>query len=76
MGQITLYLDSETSAIVEAAAKSAKMSKSKWVAALIRQQALNEWPRSACDLAGAWSDFPTAEDLRDGLADDATRIDC
>ena len=74
MGQVTLYVDDETSAIIEAAAKSAHMSKSKWVASVIRQKALAEWPQEIHELAGAWADFPVAEELRSGLGQDSPRI--
>lgn len=39
MGQVTIYIDDETEKLMEAAAKSAGMSKSKWVAEVIRARA-------------------------------------
>lgn len=75
MAQVTLYVDDETSAIIAAAAKSAGMSKSKWVTTVIKKNACKEWPQAARDLAGAWVDFPLAEDIRRGLGEDSPRVD-
>ena len=38
-----------------------------------RQSVRGEWPASAGAFAGAWSDFPTAEEIRKGQAADAPR---
>ena len=62
MSQITLYLDDATQALVEQAASVHKMSKSRWVAEIIRKYADQEWPKECLDLAGRFADFP----LRDG----------
>jgi len=65
MGQVTLYLDSQTVARIKAAAKAARMSQSKWVAELIRKRTAVEWPASIARLAGAWAeDFPTLAKIR------------
>lgn len=62
MSQITLYLDEETKALVDAGAKTSGMSKSRWVAKAIRQYAGAHWPRECLELAGAFPDFPLRED--------------
>lgn len=62
MSQITLYLDDATQALVEQAAQASGMSKSRWVAELIRRHAADEWPRDCLDLAGRFADFPLRED--------------
>jgi hypothetical protein len=65
MGQVTLYLDSQTEARMKAAAKAAGTSQSQWVAALIREKTALEWPPAVARLAGAWADdFPTLDDIR------------
>lgn len=64
MSQITLYLDEATQELVERAAKSHGVSKSRWVADLIRKHADTEWPATVLDLAGKFADFP----LRDSSA--------
>ena len=73
MGQVTLYLDPETESRMKAAAKAAGVSQSRWVSDLIRQKAATEWPESVVQLAGAWSDFPTAEEIRAGSGEDVPR---
>ena len=49
------------------------ISKSKWVANIIREKIADEWPDSVKNLAGAWTDFPGAEEIREGLGDDIKR---
>jgi len=73
MGQVTLYLDTKTESKMKIAAKAAGVSQSRWVAELIREKTAAEWPESVVRLAGAWPDFPTAEELRAGLGEDARR---
>jgi hypothetical protein len=73
MGQVTLYLDPETETRMKTAAKAAGVSQSRWVAELIRQKTVTEWPESVVRLAGAWADFPTAEEIRAGLGNDVPR---
>jgi hypothetical protein len=73
MGQVTLYLDTETEARMREAAKAAGISQSRWLADLIRERTANEWPQSVVDLAGAWADMPTAEELRQSQGEDAPR---
>lgn len=63
MSQITLYLDDDTQALVDQAAQASGVSKSRWVADLIRKHAAHEWPRACLDLAGCFPDFPLHEDL-------------
>ncbi len=75
MSQITLYLDAPTQALVEQAAVANGMSKSRWVAEIIRKYAAHEWSKECLELAGRFSDFP----LRDaegvsGLPADVPRL--
>lgn len=67
MGQVTLYLDTETEARIKAAAKAAGVSQSRWVADLIREKTATEWPAWVADLAGAWPDLPSLEEIRADL---------
>ena len=62
MSQITLYMDDATQAMVEQAAAAHGVSKSHWVADLIRKHAAHEWPPECLAAAGQFPDFP----LRDG----------
>jgi len=43
------------------------------VADLIREKTAARWPESVARLAGAWADFPTAEEIRAGLGEDLPR---
>lgn len=73
MSQVTLYLDDETEAAMQAAAKAANLSKSKWVAQAIRQSVRTQWPAEVSDLAGAWRNFPEADALRESTGEDSPR---
>ena len=73
MGQMTIYLDNELEIKVQNITKSMHISKSKWVANIIREKIADEWPDSVKNLAGAWTDFPGAEEIREGLGDDIKR---
>jgi hypothetical protein len=73
MAQVTLYLDEETTEKVRQAAQSAGLSMSRWVADAIRSRIDSEWPANVRELAGAWPDLPTAEDLRTPAPADAMR---
>jgi len=55
------------------AAQAAGVSQSRWLAELIRERTANEWPQSVIDLAGAWADMPTAEELRQRHGEDVPR---
>jgi len=73
MGQVTLYVDAETEQRMKTAAKAAGLSTSKWVTQLIVEKINNEWPEDVKNLAGAWPDFPNAEQLRSGEISDTPR---
>ena len=73
MGQVTIYLEDEIEEKMTAAAKSEHLSKSKWVAGLIKAKVATEWPESISQLAGAWNDLALAEDGRVVLGQDVER---
>jgi len=73
MSQVTIYLEDEIERKMVAAAKSARLSKSKWVAGVIEEKVANEWPHSVVDLAGSWEDFPSIDDIRSNAGKDAGR---
>ena len=58
MSQITLYLDDATQALVDQAAQANGLSKSRWVADIIRKYAAHEWSQDCLALAGSFADFP------------------
>jgi hypothetical protein len=64
VGQVTLYMDDETLGRMRAAAEAAGLSMSAWLSNLVRERTRTEWPRQVAQLAGAWRDLPTAEELR------------
>ncbi|HFE66627.1 MAG TPA: CopG family transcriptional regulator [Chloroflexi bacterium] len=64
MSQVTIYLDKDTEERMRVFTKSLRISQSEWVAALIQEKLQNEWPESVASLAGAWADFPSAEEIR------------
>ncbi len=75
MSQITLYLDDATQTLVDQAAQANGLSKSRWVAELIRKHAAREWPKECLELAGKFPDFPLIEaDGASGMPADAPRI--
>lgn len=64
MGQVTIYLEDELEAKMVAAAKARKISKSKWIASVIREKLTNEWPQEVREAPGSWGDFPSLEEIR------------
>ena len=64
MAQVTLYLDEETVERVRRAARASGLSQSRWLADLVRERTARQWPDAVRELAGAWRDFPEAEELR------------
>jgi hypothetical protein len=73
MAQVTLYLDDETAERMKKAARAAGLSRSQWLARLVREQVDDQWPAAVREMAGAWPDFPLAEDLRAGQPPDTKR---
>lgn len=73
MGQVTIYLEEEIEQKMIANAKAMKLSKSKWIANVIREKLTDEWPATVRALPGSWSDFPSIEELRDMEQADAGR---
>jgi hypothetical protein len=73
MAQVTLYLDEETVKRLRRAARVAGLSQSRWLAELVRQKTAREWPDAVRELAGAWADFPEADELRRSSGRDAKR---
>jgi len=74
MSQITLYLDDATQALVDQAAAARGLSKSRWVAAIIRKHATHEWPQDCLDAAGRFADFPLRAEDEVTLPPDAARL--
>ncbi|RLL55954.1 CopG family transcriptional regulator [Mariprofundus sp. EBB-1] len=73
MGQVTVYLDDKTEDEMNSAVKASGLSKSKWVARVIHEKAGSEWPETVAQLAGAWPDFPSQDEIRRTSGEDAPR---
>ena len=73
MSQITLYLDDELQALLAERAKAQGLSKSRWVAKLIREHTATEWPPECLALAGRFGDFPLREEMA-ALPADTPRV--
>ena len=73
MGQVTIYLEDEIEEKMSRAAKSEHLSKSKWIAGLIKAKVASEWPESVVQLAGAWKDLSLVEEGRASLGQDVER---
>ena len=76
MGQVTIYLDNEVEDKRKTAAKTSDLSVSKWIANIIKEKILTEWPQDVVNLAGSWkNDFPSLEEIRSNQVVDAGRED-
>jgi len=73
MGQVTIYLDQETEKKMINIVKKRGLSKSRWIADLIKNKTADTWPESIIKLAGKWKDMPTAEEIRRDMGVDAKR---
>ena len=74
MSQITLYLDDATQVMVDQAAQASGLSKSRWVAEIIRKYASHEWPQDCVALAGRFADFPLREEGAAAQSADMPRL--
>jgi hypothetical protein len=73
LAQVTLYLDEETAERLKKAAKHAGLSRSRWLAMLVREKTATEWPQAVRDLAGAWADLESTRGLRRRAGRDVRR---
>jgi hypothetical protein len=73
MGQITIYVNDETEKRMKNLIEKSGISKSKWIAGLIREKTRDTWPQNVTDLSGAWKDFPSLEEIRNDMGKDAAR---
>ena len=74
MGQVTIYLDSETEERMNQMVQSSGVSKSRWIADIIKEKTERSWPEHIRQMAGIWKDLPDAEALRSDLGADSERI--
>lgn len=75
MGQVTIYLDDATEEKARAAARAAGVPLSRWIAERVERPVGDEWPAQVRQLAGAWADLPSPQQLRRSRAKDVARGD-
>ncbi len=73
MGQVTVYLDEKTTKKMKSAVKKSHISQSRWLSQLIQKEINSQWPRDIEELAGAWNDFPSLEEIRSHQGKDMLR---
>lgn len=73
VAHLTIYLSDDVETQVRKAAKEAKVSVSKWVADRVTKSIERSWPAEFLSLAGAFPDFPEADQLRKGYGVDVPR---
>lgn len=56
MGQVTIFLEDSIEQKIAEAANAVHLSKSEWIALVIRERVATEWPQSIADMAGSWND--------------------
>jgi hypothetical protein len=73
MAHLTIYLNDEVERRARKAAKTAKLSVSKWVAQRVTESVNSSLSPKFLALAGAFPDFPDAAELRKGYGEDVPR---
>jgi hypothetical protein len=73
MPNITVYLPEEVARAARRAAKSERLTVSRWVSTLIARRVASSPAPGLAQAAGAIPDFPSAEELRSGYGADAER---
>ena len=74
MAQVTLYLDDETADRLKKAAKQAGLSRSRFLARLVREATITGWPQDVKDLVGTWQEIEPAKGPRRRMGRDAGRV--
>ena len=71
MGQVTIYLEDDLEQKMRSAAKTMNLPQSKWIAGVIKEKLVDDWPDSVRETAGSWSDFPDLEEIRSDSGSDS-----
>lgn len=74
MANLTIYLPDEVERQLRQAARESNLSLSKWVADRLSKSIQTSLPAEFLALAGAFPDFPDAEELRRGYGEDTARV--
>ena len=64
MPQIRLDIDDQLLERARAAATAAGLSPSRWMLDLVRRELDTGWPADVLELAGAFPELPTSDELR------------
>lgn len=73
MTHLSIELDEQTGIDLLARAQAEGLTLQEWVARLVRRHLHPPWPDHIRAMAGAWLDFPSAEELREGGGQDVAR---
>lgn len=73
VAQVTIYLPDDIEAKARQVAKQEHTSVSRWIAQQVTRKLRTTWSQAFLDAAGAFPDFPEAEELRSGYGPDAPR---
>jgi len=73
MSRFSIELDEQTGLDLQARAQAEGLDPQEWVARLVRRHLHPQWPDHIRALAGAWPDFPSAEELREGSGQNVAR---
>jgi hypothetical protein len=73
MPQLSLYIDDETLAKIETAAKINQTSISKWVSERLKESLANSWPENYGSLFGSVDDDSFIVEKHNSFSDDSER---
>ena len=73
MAQITIYINNDLESKVKDIANSLNTSISKYISTVLEKNINKNWNPKVENLAGSWSDFPTAEEIRSNDVMDTKR---
>jgi hypothetical protein len=78
MPRVTLELDEDTLLRARAEAEREGLTVEAWLEHIVREavpgaRPREDWPAELVALIGTWGDFPSAEEIRSGSADDVPR---
>ena len=73
MPQITIFLDDKTKSKIQKRVQQEGLSQEEWIKKIIHEKLATEWPPEVVQLAGAWKDVLSLDEIRAGLSQDVTR---
>ena len=73
MAKLTIYLPDEIERKARRAARTSRVSVSRWIADEVKRRLHDRWSPAFLAAAGSCPDFPSLEELRRGYGEDAPR---